>query len=386
MVLLAGGMIGVAVWTAVTGGNDADSDDGAAATTTTATTEPPPPLERRGSEEVEAPAAGDSFVIGAGPAAYTIRYALREPGRPDAAETVAVARPYRSKRSSPTETTVTDFARLQVTPAKGAVSVLSPPPAAVDPRPALVVARAVEEGLLEAREWRKVLGRRCRVHRGLSSVASSTISAALPTQHTDVCVDAEGLVLEEWQVFEGKAVRQRVATAIETSADVEAVTAEPTLAVAQGGGSVLAVDPASEPPGTFYVLDAAPAGATRRGRYAVVPPQPGLADESERRRAVASTADVYERGADVLVVDRGATLNQEDAFQPRPEGRPVELGPTLGTGELLLSWTGPEVRVKLTDGRFVRVLGTLTIEEVVAAARSLRETPGGSGLVYLEQP
>jgi hypothetical protein len=374
-------MIGLGVWTAVQGGGEPDRGGPDGGTTTTSS---PPPLARRGSEIAD-PAPDEPLAVGAGPAAYTIRYALREPGRPETTETVEVERPYRSRRTGPTETTVTDFARLQVTPGQGAVSVLSPPPAAVDPRPALVVDRAVAEGLLEAREWRRVLDRPCRVHRGLSSVSSSTISAALPGRYTDTCVGEDGLILEEWQVFEGRAVRQRIATEISTTATVEPIVAEPTLAVAQGGGSVLRVDPASEPPGTFYVLDRPPAGLTLRGRYAVVPPQPGLADESERRRAIASTADVYEQGADVLVVDRGATLNQEDAFQPRPEGRPVDLGP-LGAGELLLSWTGPEVRVKLTDGRFVRVFGTLPVDAVVEVARSLRETPGGSGLVYLDRP
>ncbi len=369
VVVLAGGMIGLAVWTAIQGGDDGGKPPGSAATR----------LERRGSEEV----AGDPLAIGDGGDAYTVTYALRLPGLADTTETIAVVRPYRSRRSAPTEVTVTDFTRLQVKPSKGAVSVLSPPPAAVDPRPALVVGRAVEEGLLERREQRRVLDRLCQVHRGLSSVSASTISAALPQEYTDVCISDDGLVLEEWQVVGGKPARQRIATAVEERAEVAAITAEPTLTATQGGGSVLAVDPASEPPGRFFVLDAVPPGFALRGRYSVVPPQPGLEDESARRQAIASTADVFERGADVLIVDRGATLSQDTAFQALPEGREVDLGTVLGTGELLVSWTGPEVRVALADGKFVRVYGTVGIDEVVATARALRETPGGTGLVFL---
>ncbi|MDQ3107421.1 MAG: hypothetical protein M3Q68_06400, partial [Actinomycetota bacterium] len=149
VVVLAVGMIGLAVWTAVRGGDDEGEpagsngarlerrgseertgdpltiDDGGEPAGGTGTR-----LERRGSEE----RVGDPLVIGDGAAAYTVTYALRLPGRPDTTETIAVVRPYRSRRSAPTEVTVTDFTRLQVTPSKGAVSVLSPPPAAVDPR------------------------------------------------------------------------------------------------------------------------------------------------------------------------------------------------------------------------------------------------------------
>lgn len=380
-------MIGIAVYTAVTGEDPVGDGRRASPTTSsgdrapasTTSTAPLPPIRRVGSTEVE-PAT--PVVVGVGPDTYEVTYRVRLAGQRDATETIVVERPYRSRRTSPTERTATDFARLQVLPSSGAGSVLSPPPASVDPRPGLVVDRAVEEGLLEPREHRRVLGRTCRVYRTLRPVTSSTISAALPNQHTDICVDEAGLVLEEWQVNDGRAVQQRLATAIGAGGPVIPVTDAPTLTATQGGGSVLAADPSSEPPGRFFVLDAPPAGFTLRGRYSVIPPQPGLTDEQERRKAVASTVDVYERGADVLVVDRGGTLNFEPAFQPRPEGREVDLGPVLGVGELLLSWNGPEVRVGLADGKFVRVHGTVPVDVVVATARALRETTGGSGLVF----
>ena len=365
-------MVGVGAFTAIR----AVLDDGREPTDAGA-------LARTGSERTSNPAG--PIEIGPGPDAYAVTYEVREPGRPPIREVVAVERPYASRRVTPADETVTDFARLAVNPEAGVRTVVSPPPAPVDPRPGLVVARAVEEGFLAPREQRRVAGRTCQVYRALEPVSSSTISAALPGRYTDTCIDGDGLVLEEWQVTDGEAVRQRLAVDVAERADVPAITAEPTLSARQGGGSVLAVDPASRPEGRFYELAAAPDGFRLRGRYAVVPPQAGLEDPDTRRRAVASTADVFERGPDVLIVDRGSTLNLDRAFQPRPEGRPIaDLGPAFGgeAGELLLSWNGPEVRWGDEDGRFVRVYGTVDIDTILATMRSLRATEGGSGLVY----
>ncbi len=383
IVLLVVAMIGGGVWTAArsmlddeTEGTDGTTEPAQGPGTATA------PLER--TRSTERPATS-TFTIGDGPSSYTVTYDVFEPGRPPVRETIAVSRPYGSSRTTAVDFSRTSFVRLATTPSKGAPTVVSPPPASVDPRPALVIERAIAEGFLARREQRVVADQPCQVFRSLSPVSSSTISAALPGKYTDVCFSADGIVLEEWQVDDGRPTRHRVAVTVEiASPDLAPITDAPTLTAAQGGGSVLRVDPTSEPQGRFFVLDAPPTGFELRGRYSVVPPQAGLTDANERRRAIASTADVYERGVDVLVVDRGSTLNLERAFQPRPEGRPVDLGPVLGEGELLLSWNGPEVRWANDDGKFIRVYGTLSVDETVAHARALRETPGGPGLVFLD--
>ncbi len=381
MVVLAIAMIGGGVWTVVRSlraSDDPPSRDGGPGAGNQ--------LVRAGS--VKGPDDAPVLTIGDGSAGYTVTYDVREPGRPPARETIAVLRPYASLRMTPLDRTQTSFARLATTPSKGGATVVSPPPASVDPRPALVIERAIVEGFLQRREQRVVADQPCQVFRSLAPVSSSTISAALPGKYTDVCISAGGLVLEEWQVDDDRPIRQRVAVSVDAVApDLPPLADAPTLTAGQGGGSVLRVDAASEPMGRFFVLDAPPSGFVLRGRYSIVPPQAGLTDANERRRAIASTADVYERGGtDVLIVDRGSTLNLERAFLPRPEGRSVDLGPVFGEGELLLSWNGPEVRWANDDGKFVRVFGTLPVDDIVAIARSLRETPGGPGLVFLDDP
>ncbi|HUP85954.1 MAG TPA: hypothetical protein VM143_09840 [Acidimicrobiales bacterium] len=378
VVVLGVAMVGVGIWTAIGsigGGGDASSSSRRL-----------PELTRHGSTPVRA-ARGSTLPITRGPDDYAVTFEVREPGRPTTRETISVVGPFLSRRTNPTEVSETSFGRLAIQPSRGARSIVSPPPSAVVPRPDLVVGRAVDEGLVDAREMRRVAGRRCQVFRSLAPVSSSTISAALPTRHTDTCITGEGIVVEEWQVEDGRPVRQRVAVEVQLGGvDLSPIDEAPTINAGQGGGSVLPVDPGADPEGRFFVLDAPPPGFHLRGRYSVIPPQPGLTDATERRKAVASTADVYERGTDVLIVDRGNTLNLDRAFQPRPEGRPVDLGPLFGQGELLLSWSGPEVRWGDEDGEFVRVYGTVSIDEVLATAKALRATPGGPGLIYLDPP
>jgi hypothetical protein len=158
---------------------------------------------------------------------------------------------------------------------------------------------------------------------------------------------------------------------------------KPSVAAAEGAGSVIAVAPDSRPPDAeFYALDTPPAGFELRGRYTVVPPQAGLLDEAQRSSLVASIADVWTRGTDVLVVDQGGALNNQPTFTMQPHTKRVDLG-ALGQGEEVPGMAGNEVRVIVSGGRHVRVYGSLPIRELVAVARALHAVPGGT-LVPLE--
>jgi hypothetical protein len=117
-----------------------------------------------------------------------------------------------------------------------------------------------------------------------------------------------------------------------------------------------------------------------KGRYSVVPPQPeNFSTEdplaSSRRRA--SVVDVWTRGPDLLLVDQGATVGGSPSFTPNPRAPRVDLGPVLGTGEVVLSAIDPSVRVALTGGRHVRVAGTLPVARLAAIARQLQKVEGG---------
>ena len=156
-------------------------------------------------------------------------------------------------------------------------------------------------------------------------------------------------------------------------------------------GSVRPIAPSSSPPGaTDYALAAPPDGFAFVGRYAVVALSDELLKRSSRKVA-AGVADVYVRGPDAVVIDRGGKLDTsdvtEDDLGSLSGAQPVDLG-SLGAGQTGIAGDGPfgyrEVRVTPSKGRYVVVSGTLPIDQLVAIAKSLRATPG-TELVYTDK-
>jgi hypothetical protein len=121
-------------------------------------------------------------------------------------------------------------------------------------------------------------------------------------------------------------------------------------------------------------------------RYAVVPSQP-QAYQSRDLTAnpfgppgslVVSIDDVYVRGADAIVIEQGSTVN-DAKFKPPSGADAVDLGPALGRGQLLLSASASEVDAEPDGGvRFVRVVGTVPSQELIALARSMTLQPAGT--------
>ena len=376
-VLMAVGGIGFGIVQAM-GGDDKGGDADAPAT--------PEPLGRKGSDELP---PGPPLRPGTPPAAYRITYRVELPGAPSTTERISVLPPFGKRTEEGDDVEELTFGR-RASRRSGNVTVFADPPAVVDTRLDVIVDDAASRGVAERREQRRVLGRTCQVFRfGLSTRAAGFVPPEPNGDSTELCVDAEGLVLERIESSAGRAFRRRIATKIDTRGtltdqDLTTLPTEPTQSPKAGGGSVREVDRSTEPEGRFFALDAAPAGYEHRGRYSVVPPQGSLASPDTRNQAIASTDDVYVRGGDAIVVSRGGTLGQQEAFALRQGSARADLGPVLGEGELIISLSGNEVRVPLADGKFVRVYGTARVDELVAIARSLRETPGGTGLVFLD--
>lgn len=356
-----------------------------------------PRLVRISSE----PAPDLSGDLGIEPAPVTSRlvYQVRSPGNADISEQLWVKRPFHSRLESyagpgpgPVKTeTETGLRHNANRSGDAAPVVITRPPglAGADLRVDPVVGDAVAAGLLERREWRRVLGRPCQVFRAGASVSSGELRRLTPGgEYADVCIDRAGHVLEDWWIGEdGRPIQQRLATEVEDGLpipdDFFRLPTTPTVPADQGAGSVKAISADSKPPeAEFYVLDNPPAGFAHQGRFTVVPAQAGLLDPTQRNSIMASVADVWVRGADFLVVDQGGTLGGKPAFEYAEHTKKVDLGP-LGQGEERPSFAGSELRVILPTGRHVRVQGTLPMRDLVAIARALRATPGGT-LTFLE--
>ena len=336
-------------------------------------------LDRRGSESADD--GGAPLTIDDEPAAYRITYRVSRRGAGDRTETITVVRPFWS--ASVTDTSEERWAFGRVFTKDGPVFAVGPTLAGMDLRVAPALDDALDRRLLERREQRTVAGRRCQVYRASTTVVGGTLQPTIDVgEYADVCVDERGLLLEEWWVVDGDAIQQRIATEVELRVPDDFGTAwsgePPSESAEEGGGSILTLTPGSSPPGApFFTAPAPPGdGFEHLGRFSVIPPQAAaFGDGEERGSIVASTADVWRRGIDIVVLDQGGNLDGVAIYDPDPDNETVEL-PNLGTAELLVSLTGNELRVQRPGGKFVRVVGTLPLDDLLAFARTLVEGPG----------
>lgn len=254
-----------------------------------------------------------------------------------------------------------------------------------DLRLAPALAEALEAGVVERREVRRVAGRLCQVYRSGTFFSDTSFTRAGADEWADSCVDEAGIVVEEVFFSRGDPILRRVAVKVEEEPPVDDglfVTGEPTVEVRNGGGFVREADAATRPEGEFFELPSVPEGFRLRGRYTVVPPQPeNFSDPTRESHRVAGTVDVFERGIDIVAVDQGATLGGKDPFVADPASPTIDVGPRLGEAEVLIGPRGNEIRVNRGGGRYLRVYGTLPPAELASLAVML-EPVEGTGLRY----
>lgn len=347
-------------------------------------------IDREGSDEV---AGAPDVEISGSPASFRIVYRVEDTGEEIAYRTdvVSVRRPWESRLESRSgrppgdeelSIQVATFGqRLNRTTGQDpSVIGLGPVLPASDLRLDHVLGPATAADRLERREVRQVAGRRCQVYRSGDYLSAAVITPATPDLYADSCIDGRGLLLEEVLFSDGAAIARRIAVEVDESPELDDglfPTGTPSVDATRGGGSMRRLVDGTSTPGTFYVADEVPDGFTSIGRFSVVPPQAeNFGDDPQRegfRRAQA--ADVYERDADVLVLEQGATLQGASPFEVDPTSPTIDLG-ELGAGEIRFSAIGNQVRVLLGGGRFVQATGTLSPDELAAVLRSLRATEG----------
>lgn len=370
-------LVAVMIAAACGGANGNKTDDGASPRTTVT-------IGRAGSRRVT---TTDHVAMAAPPRAYAVRYRVEQAygGRvTTTTATLLVDRPFRTRleiRGGAREVSlrVAQLGYLGTrTGSRARVLTASPAASFEAMRPDLVLTDT-------AGEVRSVLGRACEIHR-LGAPLLDNNGTLVPGDTVDVCVDAGGLVLEQVERADGEVRRRWLATAVDETATVK--DADVRLAGVtpqspqEGGGSLQEIDPTTAPPGTFWQLDAPPPGFQRVGRYAVVPPQTARTDdENTRSQVIAGIVDVFTQGGDVLIVDQGGTLGQVPPFGAADNSTGVDLGELAKSAEWFPTPTGFEVRALLPPGRYVKVVGTLPVEDLIAVARSLYPITG-TGITY----
>jgi hypothetical protein len=241
-------------------------------------------------------------------------------------------------------------------------------PAVGDLRPDRFAPALLEAGRLHEAGDGEVGGRPCR-----RLVQPEEIRAAegqgrtVPVRITR-CVDAVGLVLEERiTTRSGQALRTARAVELEVGADVPSVEVpevEP-LPAERGGGSVEALT--GERPAIVSWRIRPPRGFERVGSYLVE--QATVASGSTGGR-LSLVTEAWRRGPDLLLLDQGRATGGGTPFDPATAVEDLQLA-GVGPAVLAVDPRWAEVRLAGTEGGFLRLAGTLPVDDLVAVAGTL---------------
>lgn len=256
------------------------------------------------------------------------------------------------------------------------LNVAAPPSLATgDLRIDAPLAAALADTSILRRERREVYGRACQVYRTGGPVFAGDLTPyrAGIGELADVCIDGNGLVLEEVWMSDGRMLRRRVAVEVEADPPIDpdllAIDVPEQPGVDRGAVERLA--PAARP--DLWVLDSTPQGFEQLGRYGVaispmaLPQLGGSAPDA----APVSTSDVYVRGPDLLVIDQDPSLALLTEAEGGRRQRSVELE-SLSDAVLIFDARMSEVRGTDGDGSVVRVFGTLPPSELLEIALGLK--------------
>lgn len=332
------------------------------------------------------------FDVAEPPDAYRIDYRVESSGSGEVVVTsdrLLVRRPFEARletysapepEGSPSSVQVESFGSLRADGEDSAPVVVAVPPGSPgsDPRVAVALPDALDEGRFALGERREVLGRTCQVVRTATILAVGDLAPPAAADHADTCIDADGLVLEEVLVADGAVLLRRVAIDLELDPDLDDGifdAGEQTIPVDSGGGFVAETEPDSRQPGRFF-RSRPPAGFERLGRYVVIPPQQeNFTDPLRRGNRLTYLSDVFVDGASVVVLDQGGTFGGVDPFPDR-QGVEVDVA-GLGTGLLSFGRGGPTVLVPQDGGKFLRARGTVVPAVLIELLEGLEEVEGG---------
>jgi len=248
---------------------------------------------------------------------------------------------------------------------------------------------AIDEGVLVyLGERQEIAGRTCHRYRTGGPTDVVRLTAPTTTDYADLCVDGAGLVLGESWVVDSQLFRRRTAVEVEIDPTFAADAFEPLgrpPSFRDGGGLIGEVTPDSQFPDVdHWALPAPPAGFELRGRFSFTPSAAGnaAAELGTNPPIVTGLSDVYERDGNAIVIVNGGTNDESDSLGDLGDDT-VELG-ELGTGHLRRRVRGTEILVRLEAGRFVKIVGTGPVADLVAIGRRLERLDGAGKTITAE--
>lgn len=240
---------------------------------------------------------------------------------------------------------------------------------------------AIDHGLI------KPLGRRmtvastdCDLYRTRSPLDTSVLEPPSADDHTDLCITSDGLVLREETHVAGTMVRRATATHVERApvpADTFTLGGH-RIPDAVGGGRVRQLLPDSTAPDVDHLLPARlPDGFEPMGRYVYVSDRPDTPSPEMAVERIATLVDVFVADGRVIVVENG---HSETSQVPDSGGVEVDV-PGATAARAFVRTNHNEVLVAFAEGRFVRLSGTVTFDELVDLARTLATADGSGDIV-----
>jgi len=222
------------------------------------------------------------------------------------------------------------------------------------------LARAVGQSL-------EVAGRRCQVVR-FSGPPNGPIPPLTGTDHDDLCLDSSGLVLSESWTYQSKLVLQRTAIEVGVGSVDPQIRPGPAPASASTAGSNpgLAVADGTNRASDFLAAPVAPAGFAAEQPVSVTVTNPSKPSQVVDRSTVWS----FVSGGLLVTVEAGSG---QLPWQSGDTTTGPETLVGLGAATSALESYGPEIRVQLSGGRWVRVDGTVPLGQLVAYADRLAD-------------
>ena len=216
-----------------------------------------------------------------------------------------------------------------------------------------------------------VAGRTCRIYRFAAPPSGAIAALAGGGDHDDLCFDADGLELSEAWVYRGAVVLQRTAVEVHASplpvVQSSAPQAPSTDGAAAAGPNAATIT-ADAHPSTFIADPPPPQGFVAAGpavdfRF----PDP----QSPSQAAAASVVWAFTDGAHVITVEAGS---ESGGGLPWSDGdtvtEPVGLR-GLGPATTAVRSDGFELRIDLGQGEWVRVRGTVPLDQLIAYGHRL---------------
>lgn len=299
----------------------------------------------------------------------TVRWEVLSARRPFDVRKVSFAnRPQPGDR--PDSGTLTDLDHLYVVKPDGLhlISGRQPGVGTSDQALAPIMAAAVVRGLAKPLGTRSVAGRKCRDYRFLEPPAGP-IKRLQGNDNDVLCIDADGLVLREAYTLQGRLVQLREAEEVTFNPPGLAEELDASAAVPSTDANAPTAEPLPEPAAAAPALPS-PAGFTPVAVDAFTLPAPkGSGGPQVLYR---STVWAFRRGPDVVTVEAGGGGGLP--WDDRDPSRSVTL--PVGRADSVMRSDGPELRVDLGGGRWLRVRGTISPEALTAYARTLPPPTG----------